>query len=88
MIIKIFNGSHFIAYLDFKVKYIFVKSVLTLNKLQTSLTSNTVYGRRHSKLFTNCHVSWDSKYLATLQTLIGLKWEEIFVFVFNKYNFI
>ena len=27
-----------------------------------SLISNTACGRRHSKLFTNCHVSWDTLY--------------------------
>ena len=26
------------------------------------LISNTVYGRRHSLLFINCHVSWDTLY--------------------------
>ena len=28
-----------------------------------SFISNTVCGRRHPKLFTNCHVSWDTLYL-------------------------
>jgi len=32
-----------------------------------SLTTNnlTYYGRRHFKLFTNCHVSWDTLYVNT-----------------------
>ena len=28
-----------------------------------SIISNTVNGRRHLKLFTNCHVSWDTQTL-------------------------
>ena len=31
--------------------------------------SNTVYGGRHSKLFTNCHVSWDTLYVAKIWEL-------------------
>ena len=27
------------------------------------LIFNTVYERGHSKLFTNCHVSWDTLYI-------------------------
>ena len=27
-----------------------------------SIISNIIYGRRHSKPFTNCHVSWDTLY--------------------------
>ena len=30
------------------------------------LISNAVYGRWHSKLFTNCHVSWDTLYVIIL----------------------
>jgi len=37
MINKIFNGSHIIANLDFKVKHICVKDFLKLNKLQKNL---------------------------------------------------
>ena len=36
---------------------------------KTILISNTAYGRRHSKLFTNCHVSWDTLYLGYYNTL-------------------
>ena len=37
------------------------------NKLQKVLIIfNTAYGRRHLKLFINCHVSWDTMYLFNL----------------------
>ena len=29
------------------------------------LNNLTIYGRRHSKLFTNCHVSWETLYYNT-----------------------
>ena len=39
------------------------------------LNNSTNYGRRHFKLFTNCHVSWDTLYVPhnarILLTLIG-----------------
>ena len=36
---------------------------LKRNKLQKVLNFNKILGRRHSKLFTNCHVSWDTLYI-------------------------
>ena len=35
-----------------------------------SIVSNTVYGRRHSKLFTNCHVSCDTLYLNSIIVIL------------------
>ena len=53
--------------IDFTVKYIRVKYFRKEIDCKKSLISNTVCGRRHSKLFTNCHVSWDTLYLNKLQ---------------------
>ena len=39
--------------IDFKAKYI-------TKKCKKSLISIITEGRRHFKLFTNCHVSWDT----------------------------
>ena len=44
----------------FKVKYTIAKDFLNEINCKQPLISNTVYGRRHSKLFINCHVSWDT----------------------------
>ena len=41
----------------------FEKKILKRIKLRKVFNINTVYGRRHLKLFTNCHVSWDTLYL-------------------------
>ena len=50
--------------IDFLVKYIWVKCVFkTKLTAKKSLISNTECGRWHSKLFTNCHVLWDTLYL-------------------------
>ena len=40
-----------------------------LNFLLFSFVSKdlTIYERRHLRLFTNCHVSWDTLYLTTIQ---------------------
>ena len=46
----------------FKVKYIWVKDFFNELNCEKSLISKTVYERRHSKLFTNCHVSWNTLY--------------------------
>ena len=53
--------------IDFTVKYIRVKYFRKEIDCKKSLISNTVCGRKHSKLFTNCHVSWDTQYLNKLQ---------------------
>ena len=54
------HSSHIIVNIDFKVKYIWVKDVLKELTCKKSLNHNTVFGRRHSELFTNCHVSRDT----------------------------
>ena len=46
--------------MDLKIKIYLSKSFFNFINCKTS---NTVYRRRHSKLFTNCHVSWDTLYL-------------------------
>ena len=46
-----------------KVKCIWVKDFLTKKSCKKSIIYNTVYERRHSKLFRSCHVSWDTLYL-------------------------
>ena len=47
---------------DFKVNHIWVKEFFNeINSVNSSIY-NIIYGRRHSKLFTNCHVSWDTLY--------------------------
>ena len=43
--------------INFKVKCIRAKDFF--NKINCIL-SNTVYGRRHTELFTNYHVSWEN----------------------------
>ena len=52
--------------IDFKVKYIWAKDFLNELNCIKPLLSNTVYGRRHLKLFTNCLVSWDTLYLQSI----------------------
>ena len=49
--------------IDNKVKYIWEKDVFNEMTCKKSLISNMIYGRRHSKLFKNCHVSWDTLYI-------------------------
>ena len=56
-IIKILYGSHIQVKIDFKVKYIWATDFLNEINCYQPLMSKTVYGRRHSELFTNCHVS-------------------------------
>ena len=43
------------------------KKFLIQNKQKKFSISNTVYGRRHSKLFTNFHVSWDTLEIHKIQ---------------------
>ena len=50
----LYYRCHIIA-INLKVKYIWAKDFL--NELNC-IKPNKVYERRHSKLFTNCHVSW------------------------------
>ena len=38
------------------------KRFLNVINCKQPLKSNKVYGRRHLKLFTNCHVLWDILY--------------------------
>ena len=45
------------SFVNFNVKYIWAKYFLNEINCIKPLLSNTVYGRRHYKLFTNCHVS-------------------------------
>ena len=71
-------------------KYYTNKTYLTLskrfffrNKLQKVFQYiYTVYGRRHSKLFTNCHVSWDN--LNNLISPKGLNYLKTFKNVGNE----
>ena len=46
------------------IKLISKKNIFELNFVLTNPWKNqlsiTVYGRRHLKLFINCHVSWDT----------------------------
>ena len=49
--------------INFKVKFIWAKYFLNEINCKQPLISNTVYGRRHSKQFTNCHVLWDTLYI-------------------------
>ena len=52
----------------FTLKSIFYKMTAMLYFLLFSLVwkNLTNYGRRHLKLFTNCHVSWDTLYIHCL----------------------
>ena len=50
-------------------KCIYVKDFLNKINNKKSSISNTVYGGRHSKLFTNFHVSWDTLYKHEKQIL-------------------
>ena len=56
---EISHGRHIVVKLTNKIKYIWVKVLFNKINCKKSLISYTVYGRRHSKLFTNCHVSWE-----------------------------
>ena len=47
---------------EFKVKCIYTKVFLNEINCKHHLISITVHGRRHSKLFTNFHVLWDTLY--------------------------
>ncbi len=62
-IIKILYRSHII------VKYTGAKDFLNEMNCKHLLISNTLYERWHSKLFTNCHVSWDTLYYVS--TFVG-----------------
>ena len=60
------NKKYFIAYYDkkkFQSKIYLSKDFVTEINCKKSVISYKVHGRRHSKLFTNCHVSWDTLYL-------------------------
>ena len=46
--------------IDFGVKPVWEKDVFNKMTGKKSLISNMIYGRRHSKQFNNCHVSWDT----------------------------
>ena len=50
--------------MDFKLTYIWVKDFLQEINFKMTIMTNIVYGRRPSKLFTNCHVSWDTLYMS------------------------
>ena len=55
----------------FTLKSIFYKMTVMLYFLLFSFVSKnlTNYGRRHLKLFTNCHVSWDTLYICYIESL-------------------
>ena len=57
----LFRKSYY-SNINFKVKYTRAKDFLNEINCKQPLISNTVYGRRHSKIFINCHVSWDTLY--------------------------
>ena len=62
-IIKISHGSHIIEKILFQSKIYLSKHFFNeLNCKISLIFDNRVYGRRHSKLFINCHVSWDTLY--------------------------
>ena len=50
-----------------------VKDFFNEMNCKKSLLFNTVYGRRHSKLFTNCHVLWDTLYHKKMSWNIKIK---------------
>ena len=56
IIIKNMTWQSYYRKICFKVKYIWVKDFFSELNWEKSLISNTVYGRRNLKLFTNCHV--------------------------------
>ena len=59
--------------IDFKVKYIQAKDLFNKMYCEKPLISNTVYGRRHLKLFT--HVPWDTLYFPGI---LFQYWHQIF----------
>ena len=59
---EISHGRHIVVKLTNKIKYIWVKVLFNKINCKKSLISYTIYGRRHLKLFTNFHVSWDTLY--------------------------
>ena len=48
--------------MDCKVNYIWVNDLFNKINSIKYLISKTIYDRRHSKPFINCHVSWDTLY--------------------------
>ena len=62
-IIKVYIKESYYHKINFKVKYILAKYFLNEINCKQPLISNTVYGRRHSRLLINCHVSWDTLYI-------------------------
>ena len=54
---------------DFKVNHIWVKEFFNEINCVNSSIYTIIYGRRHSKLFTNCHVSWDTLYYLSNTTV-------------------
>ena len=68
--------------INLKVKYIWAKDFLNEINCMKPLLSNTSNGRRHSKLFTNCHVAWNTQYIKS----IGVYF--IFVFIVSESKFI
>ena len=55
--------SSYCSEIDKKIKYNWAKVLFNEINCKKFLISYTVYERRHLKLFTNCHVSWDTLYL-------------------------
>ena len=68
--------------IDFKAKYNWVKDFSKIN-CKKSLKYNTSYERRHSKLFTNCHVSLDTLYVDLQRTMV----RSFFWFTLSKISF-
>ena len=64
----------------------FEKKILKRIKLRKVFNINTVYGRRHLKLFTNCHVSWDTLYLINSLLIVFIRSTHIDLDCYEKLN--
>ena len=61
---RLFAVNKSFAQIHFTLKLILLKcdSYIIFLLLSLVLNNSPHYGRRHTKLFTNCHVSWDTLY--------------------------
>ena len=77
MLLKIFYSKMFCFEINFIIIILPSDVFLLFSFVLKNLTN---YGRRHLKLFTNCHVSWDTLYLklhrfkASSPLVFGLYW--------------
>ena len=91
MIPKLDNNKNIIwescySKIDLKVKYIQAKDFFNEINYKKSLIFNTVYGRRHSYLFINCHVSWDTLYKKVVISVSKIKSELVAITQFLPTN--